>query len=132
MSLFSLGNSAFEPSHTTKEVYAIAIVFAILKFGADQLLIISNLKRFYSSTILCDPRITDSNPHKSFFSRIEVDAKNLVFVLLDDYFYFSDLFLRVKCVTLIGDKCCSRSVWFTIAECNFQCLNGNIPIHFLD
>ena len=87
----------FEPSHT--QVAALVEV----EFTSDQLLIRSDLKWYHSATKVLDSIIIlPSHFNKSFFSRVEVNLDDILFILSYDHFYFSNLFQRVKCVSLIG------------------------------
>ena len=89
----------FEPCNTTE------VVIVVVKFTSNQLLFLRNLKWFYSSTILLDISIILSHFYEFLFARVELDSDDIVFPLLDDYFYLGDLFGWVKRVIVFKLIC---------------------------
>ncbi len=128
----SIGNLAFQPSDSVEVVIAIVIVFTMVEFCSDQLLVSSDLKWLYSSTILLDPLIIPSHFYKYFLSRVEVNTQDVTFILVNDALNFCNLFVLVKCVTHIDFPVWSNSARFAITECDFKCFNiVTIPSQFL-
>lgn len=129
----SISNLAFDPSHTTEAFYAIVFGVSNIEFCTNQMLISSDLKLLSSSTILLYISIIRlSHWDDSFFSRVEVDLVDIRFINPDDYFYFGDLFVWLKGVTV-----CELVVWssctrFSITERDSKSMNQKkIRLHFL-
>ncbi len=88
-----------------KVVYATVIPLTMVEFCTDQLLVSSDLKYFNSATTILDPSIIIiSHLHKCFLSRVEVNADDMLFILVNDHIYSRKLFVLVKCVTLFDFK----------------------------
>ena len=92
-------NLHFYPSHSFEII--LSVVHSISQFYSNQTLIVSNLKWHNFSTNHFNPFIITSHSYKSFTSRIEVDLFDIVFIKRNDDFNSCDLFVLVKCVTLI-------------------------------
>lgn len=72
-----------------------------MEFASNQMLIISDLKDFFSSPKPIDLIIIQSYAYKYFFAVVEVYLNQLVFIISDDAFDFVDLFAWVKSVAVI-------------------------------
>jgi hypothetical protein len=74
----------------------------MVKFTSDQLLVISDLKSFDSSTPSFDLIITKtSHFDKCFFSRVKDDPKDVVFILRNNHYHLGNLLALVEVVTSI-------------------------------
>ena len=96
----SVDNLAFQPSHTSKVVFVIQPIRALIKLTSDQLLVSSNLKGFHSSTIF-EHIILHSNFYECLVVRVEIYSEDTLFIFADYHFYFGNLLACVECITLI-------------------------------
>ena len=86
----------FQPGHSAH------VSPEIVQLTAEQLLICSDLKDFYSATISLDTIIIISHSHKSFLARVEVYLDDSAFTLVNDALNLGDLLGFVKLVTSIA------------------------------
>ena len=114
----------FEPSNATESW---SIVF---KFTTYQLLVISNIKHFASSTPFMQPIITESHCHKSFFIVVEADSGDAVFTTIDSDFYSCDLYGWVEDVTLMECRVTSFHI-LIIAKSEAESISFR-PLYFCD
>lgn len=87
----------FEPGYTTE------VIIAMINFTSNQLLMISNFKYFYSSTIDADIIINPSHCNKSFLIMEEVDLNYSVFTFIDNRLNFCDFLDWIKVMILYAE-----------------------------
>ena len=69
----------------------------IIKFEANQLLIISDFEDFYSSFVLREVMlILNTKSKQLFLVMVELDLNDPSFIYVDDHFYPSDLLNGIK------------------------------------
>ena len=93
----------------------------MVKFTANQLLIVSNIKDLSSFTIFLDIIIIFSHCYQSFLVVEEVYLIDAIFSLVHDAFYPTDLFSRVKGVTFINFIDISSCVSLSITKFKSKC-----------
>ena len=88
----------FYPTNSPPIIFS--VVHHMKKFGSNQTLVSSNLKCFNSATILLEIFIIPMfNFYKCFLTRVEVHLDDSCFFIVNNHFYFGDLFVWVKYVT---------------------------------
>ena len=92
----------------------------MVKFTANQLLIISNFEDFHSSTMLKDITIALSHHYQSFFIIIEVDLADKWFIIGDDAFNTGDLFGWIKGVIVIVSEFFHASKFYQLKLAIYQ------------
>ena len=93
-SMLSKPDFHLEPCHAAETV-KIIVSFSFMKFTANQLLILTNLEFFNSSTILLNLIITPSHSDQSFSMMVEVNLGDPPFIISDNDFNMGDLFCWV-------------------------------------
>ena len=77
----------------------------MVKFAANQLLVVSNLKEYFSSfSTILDEVIIISHCHQFFFIVVEVHLQDHAFNIVDYNFDFGDLLCWVEGVTAVEIK----------------------------
>ena len=106
----------------------------MVKFTSDQLLVISDLKSFDSSTPSFDLIITKtSHFDKCFFSRVKDDPKDVVFILRNNHYHLGNLLALIEVVTSIDFIGWSSFAWFAVAESDSKSPTIPVrPIYFLE
>ena len=112
-----------DPSHAFEGVF--------IKLASNQLLIVSNIKHFFPSTIPHNIAITiASHFYQSVVVVIELDCDYRPFIVDDDGFNSGDLFRWVKDVTGI-EVFISNLACLTITKCESKSL-GAVPLYLSD
>ncbi len=106
----------------------------MVKFCADQLLVSSDVNWLNSATRSPDIIIIISDFYKCLRARVEVNPDDMHFIITENVFNSSNLFVWVKDVTFIARPSYSSSVRFAITEFDSKCSNtmAFIPVDRLD
>ena len=112
-----------DPSHAFEGVF--------VKLASNQLLIVSNIKHFFPSTIPHNIAITiASHFYQSVVVVIELDCNNMLFRFFYDGFNSGDLLRWVKEMTGI-EVICSNLACLSITKCESKSF-GIVPLYLSD